>query len=359
MVDVYASAVGQYDNVGDTVLRRGFLDALRRVGPLHVYVGGRDDDHLSGLGLHEADRLYRTRPEWRSRVSRALTTERSLYAFDTGETEVQRAFAMRYLRLAPLLLASRLRGGASAHLGVGVRESTAWRVPISAVLRLCSVVTWRDDVSRRMMGVGGVSPDWAFALGAPDGVLASAADDPGRDRLAIGVRASLEHAERDRPDQRWLDAVAGLADRLGLEPVLVAQIERDGPLAQELAGALGVEAVVWEGPNHAKQEARLRGTYRRSKAVLSDRLHGLVIAATEGAVPLVLASDGSDKATRTLAGAGIADTAVDRTLADPAAAAATAARALDRHAEIMDRVILARRDIDDLTRTLVALAGRN
>ena len=56
-MQVYASAVGQYDNLGDTVLRRGFLDGLRRVGPLNVFVGKRDADYLSALGLGEADTL--------------------------------------------------------------------------------------------------------------------------------------------------------------------------------------------------------------------------------------------------------------------------------------------------------------
>nr|WP_168209122.1 polysaccharide pyruvyl transferase family protein [Agromyces intestinalis] len=359
MMQVYASAMGQVDNVGDTVLRRGFLDALRRVGPLHVYVGARDDDHLSGLGLHDGDRLYRTSAEWRGRLSKALTAERSLYAFDTGETEVQRAFAMRYLRLAPLLVAARLRGGAAAHVGVGVREPTAWRVPISAVLRLCQVVTWRDEPSRRMMGVGGVSPDWAFALGAPEDVLLAAPDDADRRTLAIAVRASLSHAERDRPDARWIAAIGTLADELGLEPVVVAQIERDGPLAEELADALGAEAVVWDGPNHAKQEARLRAVYRGSRAVVSDRLHALVIAATEGAVPIGLANGDDDKVVRTLAAAGITGTSVDRALADPDTALATARDAIGRHAEIMASVVEARRTIDAVVDGLVELtAGR-
>ncbi|WP_395244573.1 polysaccharide pyruvyl transferase family protein [Agromyces sp. MMS24-K17] len=355
---MFASAAGQYDNVGDTVLRRGYLDALRQVGPLNVYVGSRDDDHLSGLGLKPDDRVIRTSAEWRSRVSRAMTSERTLYAFDTGETEARRPFALRYLRLAPLLVASRLRGGRAAHVGVGVRESTAWRLPISAVLRLCSVVTWRDESSRDMMRVGTVTPDWAFALGAPDDVLVGAADDPERTKLAIAVRASLSHATRERPDERWIEAVRRIAEATGLEPVVVAQIERDGPLALEIAEALGAEAVVWEGPNHAKQEARLRAAYRRSRAVLSDRLHAVVIAATEGAVPLGLVTGPDDKVARTLAGAGILGTGIDRALDDPEVAIATAQAAIARQDEIMAHVIDARRRIDGLTEALVGLSAK-
>jgi hypothetical protein len=358
-VQVFASAVGQYDNVGDTVLRRGFLDALRKVGPLHVYVGSRDEDHLSGLGLHPDDSLYRTSPEWRARLSKGLTAERSLYAFDTGETEVRRSFAMRYLRLAPLLVASRLRGGASAHVGVGVRESSPWRMPIAAVLRLCSVVTWRDDVSRRVMGLGRLSPDWAFALGSPDELLLASPADPARRHLAVAVRASLSHAARERPSAEWVETVRRMAAELDLEPVFIAQIERDGPLAEELAFELGAEAIVWHSPNHAEHEARIREVYRSSRIVLSDRLHALVIAATEGAVPIGLADSDDDKVVRTLAGAGITGTCVDRNLGDADDAIAIARAAVDRAPEIMAQVVEARCTIAGLTDELVAIGRKS
>lgn len=355
-MQVFASAVGQYDNLGDTVLRRGFLDGLRRVGPLNVFVGKRDSDYLSALGLGEDDKLYRSSAEWRSRIWRALTRERSLYAFDTGETEVRKAFALRYLRLAPLLLASRVRGGVSAHIGAGVRESTAWRIPIGAVLRLCSVVTWRDDYSRTIMSVGGVSPDWAFALGSPDDFLRSNVPRP---RLAVAVRQGLGHAGRDKPTGEWISTVRRMSDEFGLEPVVVAQIERDGPLTAELADRLGCEAVVWDGPNHARHENRLRAVYRESSVVLSDRLHGLVIAATEGAAPVGLAMSENDKVTRTLAGAGITGSIVDRSLSDVGAASAAVGSAIARRAEFAERVVDARSALRALSDQLVELSTKS
>ncbi len=355
-MQVFASAMGQFDNVGDTVLRRGFLNALRRVGPLHVFVGAHDADYLSALELTGDDTIYRTSAEWRSRILRALTRERSLYAFDTGETEVKKAFALRYLRLAPLLLASKFSGGVSAHVGVGVREPSAWRVPISTVLRLCSVVTWRDEYSRRIMGVGSVSPDWAFALGSPAGFLRS--DQHPRPRFAIAVRQGLSHASREAPDAEWVTKVQRISAERGLEPVVVAQIERDGPLAEELAARFGCEAVVWEGPNHSRQEDRLRAVYRESAVVLSDRLHGLVMAATEGAVPIGLAMSQNDKVERTLAGAGITGSTIDRAIADSGNAAKVVRNAIERRAEFAESVIEARSAIRELSDRLVELSAR-
>ncbi len=348
---ILASAVGQYDNVGDTVLRRGFLDHLRTIAPLQVYIGDKTDDYVSGLGLQPGDIAVRSSAQWRSDVSRALL-KGGVYAFDTGETEVRSAFAKRYVKLAPLLAVNRLRGGTAVQLGVGVRESTAWRHPIATVLRLCDMVSWRDERSRAMMGFGEVTPDWAFALGSDDAVLRDASAP--RPYLAIAVRQGLSHMARDKPTDEWVATVRAMADRLGLEPIVVAQIERDGPLAEELAHRLGCTALPWLDDNHTRQEERLRSTYRRSALVLGDRLHAVVIAATEGAVPIALSTGPMDKVTRTLEGAGILRTTVPHDLADPAEVDAVVDDALLRRPQIMGAVIDARESLRAVTETLRA-----
>jgi polysaccharide pyruvyl transferase WcaK-like protein len=346
---ILASAVGQYDNVGDTVLRRGFLDHLRTIAPLRVYVGDKTADYVSGLGLQPDDIAVTDSKEWRSAVSRTLT-KGGIYAFDTGETEAERAFARRYLKLAPLLAVNRLRGGTAVQLGVGVRASTPWRHPISTVLRLCDMVSWRDEKSRRMMGLGTVTPDWAFALGSSDDFLQG--DRAPRPYLAIAFRQGLSHMARDKPSDAWVDSVRAMSLRLNLQPIVVAQIERDGPLAQELADRLGCDALLWLDDNHARQEARLRETYRRSALVLSDRLHAVVIAATEGAVPIALSTGPMDKVSRTLEGAGILRTSVQRDLSDAAAANAVVDDALARRAEIMAAVVSSRERLEAVTAAL-------
>lgn len=346
---ILASAVGQYDNVGDTVLRRGFLDHLRTIAPLRVYVGDKTADYVSGLGLQTGDIAVTNSKEWRSAVSRNLMNG-GIYAFDTGETEAERAFAKRYLKLAPLLAVNRLRGGTAVQLGVGVRASTPWRHPIATVLRLCDMVSWRDEKSRAMMGLGTVTPDWAFALGSSDDFLRD--ETVARPLLAIAFRQGLSHMARDKPSDAWVETVRSMAERLGLMPIVVAQIERDGPLAHELADRLGCDALPWLDDNHARQEERLRETYRRSALVLSDRLHAVVIAATEGAVPIALSAGPMDKVTRTLEGAGIPRTSVARDLADEATANAVVDDALSRRPAIMEAVVTSRSRLRAVTDTL-------
>lgn len=353
---VFASALGQHDNIGDTVLRRGFLDVLRSAGPLHVYVGRQGDDQLSALGTRPGDTLYRSSPEWRTGLSTILRGEPALYAFDTGEAELSRPFAQRYLRLAPLLLANKVRGGASAHLGVGLRRSTSWRHPIGAVLRLCDVVTWRDARSRDLMRLGTVTPDWAFRTGSPAEALT--ADAP-RDVLAVAVRSSLPHQPRREPGASWSTTVARIAEENGLRPVFVAQIGRDGALAETLAAAVGADALVWRSAHHGEFEARLRELYRSSAVVLSDRLHGLVIAATEGASPVALATDPTDKCLRTLATVGIARNAsVDPALEDATAASAVVASAARQRLHTVTSVLEARRRLDELADVVGGLGRR-
>lgn len=335
-MSVLVSAVGQHDNVGDTVLRRGMLDHLREIAPLRVYVGDKSDGYLSGLGLHEDDVVIRDGSLWRRTVTRELLAGGAVYAFDTGETELQAAFARRFARIAPLLLTNRIRGGVAVQLGVGVREQTAWRRPIAAALRLCDTVTWRDEASRSIMGLGSVAPDWAFALGSPESMLFDT--ERARPLLAVAFRQSLSHAARDKPSDAWVGTIREFADDLALRPVVVAQIARDSPLTEELAARLDCEAVVWLDDDHARQEERLRATYRDSALVLSDRLHAVVIAATEGAVPVALSTGAMDKTTRTLDSAGIHGTSVPRDLSDPPAALGVIRDALTRRPEIMRAV---------------------
>lgn len=347
---IFASAMGQIDNVGDTVLRRAFLNALREAGELQIFVGTRSDDYLSGLGLAHSDRLYRTSAEWRREISRSTLREASVYAFNAGEIELERAYALRYLRLAPHLALNRLRGGHAVHAGFGVRKKTLWRLPVAATLRLCDIVTWRDAYSRSIMGLGRIMPDWAFATGATNANLL--ASTPKRPLLALSVRYNGQ-----RPDKAWLSALRGLADTLGLTIVAVAQIERDGPLAKELAAQLGGTALVWDSSDHFTQENRLREVYQQSLLVVSDRLHAAVIGLTEGALPLVVVGDGPSKAARTLDAVGIKGATIGWKVPDVAALERRAHDVISRREPILRHVIEARTALSELTHAISRLTA--
>ncbi|MGB3773297.1 MAG: hypothetical protein WBA00_19330, partial [Rhodococcus sp. (in: high G+C Gram-positive bacteria)] len=72
--EVFVSVTGQRDNVGDTVLRRHLLEALRPHGTLHLWVGTSPDSYLSGLRLRPDDVVYRRRRRWRVAALRRAAT---------------------------------------------------------------------------------------------------------------------------------------------------------------------------------------------------------------------------------------------------------------------------------------------
>lgn len=343
---VFASAVGQEDNLGDTVLRRAFLDTLRTVGPVRVYVGAKSEGYVSGLGIQDGDAVVRDRAEWRTLVSREVLQGDVLYAYDTGDIHIQRSDTIRYARQAALLTAGRLRGSRSAHLGVGIRSGGTWPKAVGASLRSAALVSWRDEQSLRFAGTGSVAPDWAFALGSPDDELARETD---RDLFALCMRAPIEGHHRDALGDDWYETVARVVGETGLRPVAVAQIGRDNDLASEIAERLGGDAVLWSDDVHATHEAKVRATYARSAVAFGDRLHGLIIAATEGASPVGLTLSGaSDKVQRVLEAAGYTGIYLPQQLTDPDAASAVVARAHEGRLESLKNVRDSRQRIAQL-----------
>jgi polysaccharide pyruvyl transferase WcaK-like protein len=349
-VQIYVSGLGQSDNIGDTVLRRGFMNALRPSGSISVFVGNRGAGYERGLGLQEGDSVYRDAQLWRRKLFRSLLAGRSMYAFGTGEMQLDRRYAGYYIRLWPLLAVSRLRGGKLVHVGLGVRrKSVVWGAIIQAVLQLCHIVSWRDAWSRTIMNQGGVSPDWAFNEGPSIARLRSGSA-AGRNLLAI----SLRH-DRPYPSSSWVEEVKSFAESLGLEPLIVTQVRRDETHALRLAEELGGNSVVWSSADHREHEVVLRDVYSRSLLVLSERLHAAVIGLTEGALPLVLAAGDHDKATRTLDAVGISHVSVSRLLEIPGELTRVASHTLARRPEIIEKVVEARIRLDALSDELAGI----
>jgi hypothetical protein len=106
--------------------------------------------------------------------------------------------------------------------------------------------------------------------------------------------------DRVAPSDAWIKQVQRLADEQAARVVVVVQVRRDRERARELAAALDALLVDWEpDTSHRDQEAIVRAAYRRCSAVVSDRIHALIIGWTEGATPLGSAPAGSLKIART------------------------------------------------------------
>ena len=310
MGEVLVSARGQVDNLGDSVLRRGLLRALRRAGDLTISVVGMPPGYLTGLGLSDADVLVSDPARWGPTLTRGLLGG-ALYGYNAGETYATAGYARHCFTVAPLLLAGRLRGGRSVHTGFGIRAPHPfWGRALRLGLAGCDELTWRDASSLGWVGAGTLSPDWAYGEGSSNADLERAAvtgpDGPqtaaGRDVLAVSLRF-----DRPLPDATWLASVRELARSRGLTVVALPQVGRDNDRAVVLARELGGEVLAWHGNDHGAREDVVRSVLRRSSFVVSDRLHALVLGHTEGALPIGLGTAGVDKIARTLATVGLVD----------------------------------------------------
>jgi hypothetical protein len=160
-------------------------------------------------------------------------------------------------------------------------------------------------------------PDLGYSGGMSDGELEAsiAPDAPRRDLMVISLRDDTEVAPRPYPDADWISGIRRAADALGLTLCVVTQVSVDDPRSVRLAEDLGGAMLVgWpELDGHGLQEERLRAIYRRTAVAASDRLHVIIAALTEGAAPVGLQLDDSDKISRHFSTIGIEDIAVNST----------------------------------------------
>ncbi|WP_157096444.1 glycosyltransferase [Microbacterium arborescens] len=280
---------GQRDNIGDSVLRRPYIEALRSVGRVHVLVGG-DEQYASGLGLSSADHVYTSRRSWLLSALRHGLSGRLHYAMNAGEIVLRGDFIRTSVWQLPIMLVARCGGGRVVAWGIARRAGRQPALPLLRLsLALCTSVYWRDQTSA--LGASEVvMPDWAFSASE---LTSSDAD---RSRLVVSFRS-------DRPalSDEQVDALRSYADREGLVLTVATQVRRDEESGRALAVRLDAELMEWPpASSHAEQERRVRELYRSAAMVVSDRIHVLILAAMEGARIAGLSTVNDEKVKRTL-----------------------------------------------------------
>ncbi|MFV0634655.1 polysaccharide pyruvyl transferase family protein [Demequina sp.] len=292
--DVFVSLAGQDDNLGDSALRAAYYEAVQSPDRrIHILLENKTSDYNAGIAVRAADVVYTSRPRWEAASEAA---RRPVQLFEAGEINPGGSSYPAANRVAPLRHALD-HGGALIVAGLGLRNPHSFDPDtLDDVLREAAVVSWRDPVSREAAGFGEVAPDWAFALGAPVAQWAPADQRP---QIAVTLRF-----DRPWPGDAWIAAVRALARETGTRLVTVAQVARDAPRAVRLAQELGGEYLMAATMRHDDLDAHVREVYRHSLAVVSDRAHGLIIGATEGAYPVGSAAD-PEKLARIMAAAGL------------------------------------------------------
>ncbi len=345
MTRVFVSTWGQNDNIGDSVLRRGLVDAVRVPdAEMHVFVGSNDDGYLSALGLQPDDVLYRSRSAWWRAAVQRLLRERTWLIQTAGELVFEGAKPLSGWRTIAGVAAAKTRKGGGIQVGAGVRNP-AGRVPATEKLarRPFSVLAWRDSPTQLAFGRGEVAPDWAFAEGTdPEALLPLG---PARKNLVVTVRG-----DRAALKPETVDVLRSLAARLDLRVQVLTQVRRDEASARDLAEMFGptAELILWGSESHADWEDTVRALYREALLVASDRAHALIIGATEGALPVGVSGTSIEKVTRIVAPAGFRLPAADDGISDYVDAA------IASPTTVIDNIVDARAALSRVTSTIRA-----
>jgi hypothetical protein len=344
---IFVPLIGQFDNIGDIILRRPLARWLRACGSLDVYVGPAPDGFVDGLGLRAEDRIYRSFGSWYS--AGIAASGRSHYSFKPGEIQMSVTGLKEHVAMLPMLSVLRARGGRVVRVGSGARNFSVWaRVAMMPSLVMSDLLRWRDPETARFMARGGVMPDLAFEEGDAESDWRSPEDRP---LLVVSMRG-----DRGPVPPAWIEGMRAHATAAGLTLQVVTQVARDQARSRELGSRLGAPVLDWDGRDHVRQEARLREVYRRAAMAVSDRLHVLVSAFTHGAAPAALLVTPSGKIGRHFMAVGIQDVDVEAARLDAAGIAAALHNAAQRGPARLARLPNARAEllaVRDLTRSVL------
>lgn len=289
---VFYSLSAQADNLGDIEIRRQVLTWLRESGQRVVlFVGPMPAAYLDGFGdlsdfeKHTASHTFELRllgEALRGRATIVLAPGPQVFGTTT--------LAVRSLINVVNVMLAKSRKGRALAVGRSLRGRPSLGRSLDRLLiRQFDLYTVRDDASSDAIGIDLPKyPDLAFATSD------TRPSEGARDLLALSFRSDRE-VPRD-----LLARLVGAARSVDLEPIFVSQVRRDDAQHERLSEALGVKADLWGDRSHLEQEEAVRGIYRRSAYVVSNRLHGLILGMQCGALPVGYSEAGYDKISSTL-----------------------------------------------------------
>lgn len=291
MARVFISLGGEFPNIGDALIRRLSADWFRGVGDFSAFTASAPDMWLRQVGVAGAERLYRGRRAIFAWVrDLALYRGRPILVLEPGEVVLDRANVRRQAVLLLACAVAKAKGGVVILPPRAVArrvEVRPWGPTVALhrlSCRLADVVLWRDQRSRQHLGIGDTTPDIGFAADLRDGLPWAE-----RNILLVTLRG-----KRSTPPPEWFDGVRAYCDANSLRITTFAQVRGDEDRAKELAQGLGAEHFPWTLDDLAHEEG-LRSLYGQARAVISDRLHVLILSSLSGTVPVELVEDPSEK----------------------------------------------------------------
>ena len=298
----FFSANTQFDNAGDALINRELLKVLRRHGVVRVARSGAPDAFVRQLRLEEGELRYKGRPElWLAASieglkARFFGARHPVLVLTPGDPGGP--LDLDALVRGTLILALNLVGVRIVRLGVSINRMTRSRLLLEAFLsRFLYAVRYAryaftDDRAKQ----------WLPQCRLFSGLFActpARREFKQRDTSVARVIVSLRNDNLDGDGKRALIAKVGqvieaLADgQRTVELHFLAQVGTDRHFMRELAARYG-------GPStcmltEEQDLDRLAEHYSSTDIIVSNRLHALLFASANGAVPFGLLTPEKNK----------------------------------------------------------------
>ena len=290
---IFGSIAAQHDNLGDIVIRRTAFKAYLATGhEAVIFTGNMPHTYIDAFKFSERVTLTSNPVRFQLLVLSHSFARKAHLVFAPGPhimSDTWRTLA-KTSGLALTVALVRLTGGKVFVIGRALRGRAKISARLErAIARLSTTYAVRDNASERAISAPLERvPDLAFAHEN------NTASSEARTIVALSFRSDSQiSVETLRP-------VANHCKSLGFRVVFISQVHRDDEQHARLANLLSVEAILWGEKSHLEQERVVEELYSQCQAVISNRLHALLLGAISGAQPVEFRVDQSDKIQSTL-----------------------------------------------------------
>jgi hypothetical protein len=301
--EIFFSLATQFENLGDCLINQLLLEQLSESCRVVVLGRSAPDWLVRRLARHESIVLCRRPGEFFAALFDTLKQGRPAgLVFKPGHWVARPGVFQlgRLATLAALTASLRARRWQVFRLGVSLGDYSRAEAWLQGLLgRQHSLYGLRDEASAdlaRSLGIIGSSytPDLAFLL-----PLCSHAPGPaGTRRLSLSFRSRRWMAADTSTWPDLLNAMQTTAREGGQRLTVIEQVDFDHSLTDEIRQRTGADVVRFVGSERGAQE--VFRAHAETDILVGNRLHALIFAWAEGAIPLAVADGGEDRKIRGL-----------------------------------------------------------
>lgn len=295
---IFMSVAAAEMNLGDMFIRRALTKLLEsQRHSVMIYTGSMGASYIEAFTFPETWSVVSSPSAFLRHLAGASIRRRATIIMAPAPASLDhKGFRLlKHVALALLLSLCASAGNQIVVVGRAVRGTGKLATLAEKLIaRVSALYIARDQVTvDKVGGVAEFRPDFGFAPTALRIPFSASQTESARRTVAVSFRREPDVLEVRR-------FVASLQDR-GFDVVAVTQVREDSVVNQFVADNCGISHVDWpESRSHLAQEASVIGLYSKCCAVVSDRLHALIIGGRYGAIPVMVERVREDKLHATL-----------------------------------------------------------